>query len=73
MNDQHSSSRQHFLQYAGEPFSGKEKKSIGNEFYTIIGVEEPPPVAYKQDFNNFKRQQSLQTVAVHRPVAHCKC
>jgi len=30
MNDQYSSSQQHFLQYAGKSFSGNEKKSIEN-------------------------------------------
>ena len=52
MNDRYSSSRQHFLQYVGKSFSGNEKKSIENGYYTILGIEEPPVVQNENDFNN---------------------
>ena len=52
MNDRYSSSRQHFLQYVGKSFSGNEKKSIENGYYTILGIEEPPLVQNEADFDN---------------------
>ena len=52
MNDRYLSSRQHFLQYVGKSFSGNEKKSIENRYYTILGIEEPSVVRNEDDFNN---------------------
>jgi len=64
MNDKYSSSRQHFLQFAGKSFTGNEKKSIENGFHTLIGVEVPPTVNNEQDFNNlsWNMQQRYDTV-----------
>ena len=52
MNDQYSSSRQHFLQFAGKSFTGNEKKSIENGVITMIGVEVPPLITTEQEFEN---------------------
>ena len=51
MNDRYSSSRQHFLQYAGKSFSGNEKKSIENGVLTMIGIEVPPVVTTEAEFD----------------------
>ena len=60
MNDRYSSSRQHFLQYAGKSFSGNEKKLIENGVPTIIGVEVPPVVTTEAEFDALPFLQKRQ-------------